>query len=248
MARNISLTTGEIYHVFNRGVEKRNIFSRDIDYTRFLVVLALVNRESSRRLHLERIFKKYGQHSELSKMLELEGVSKGGHLAEILAWCLMPNHFHLLLRQTKDDGISILFHRLQNSHSHYYNEVYKRTGALFGGPFKAVHVDMDQQFTHNSRYLHLNPLELFDPQWKERGYVEDKEGAIKFLKGYKWSSLAEYLGTRQKFAPLIDKTPVMEYFNNNSEEYWKFLMEWIESESTGQHSELSISYVIDFDK
>jgi len=238
MARNISLITGEIYHIFNRGVEKREIFSRDIDYLRLLVVLALVNNETAGHLHLERIFKD-GQHSELSKMFAKK-INEDERLVEILAWCLMPNHFHLLLRQIKDDGISILMHRAQNSHSHYFNKVYKRTGALFGGPFKAVHVADDVQYTHASRYIHINPLELFDPLWKERGYTKDKAGAEKFLREYKWSSLPEYLGISTHFLGLVDKGPVMDYFDNSSEEYWKFLMEWINDEHNGQHSELSI--------
>lgn len=228
MARNIPLVTEGIYHVFNRGVDKRDIFSRDIDYLRFLVILALVNSETSNHLHLERVFKN-GQHSELSKIFE--EIDKDGRLVQILAWCFMPNHFHLLLRQIKDDGISILMHRSQNSHSHYFNKVYKRTGALFGGPFKAVHIGDDVQLTHVSRYLHINPLEFFDPMWKERGYVEDKVGAEKFLKEYKWSSLPEYLGTRKDFAQLIDPGQILDYFDNNKEDYWKFITEWLEPSS-----------------
>src|SRR3989344_760399 len=235
MARNIVLTTGEIYHAFNRGVEKRDIFSRDIDKIRFLVVLALVNSDTGTPLHVGRIFKN-GQHSELTRAFER--VNRQSKLVDILAWCLMKNHFHLLLRQVKDNGISILFHRLQNSHSHYYNDVYKRSGALFGGPFKAVHIADDVQYVHASRYIHINPLEFFDPLWKERGYIEDKAGAEKFLKEYRWSSLPDYLGKRSDFATFIDKVPVMEYFENNADEYWKFINEWIIND--GQHSELTI--------
>ena len=120
--------------------------------------------------------------------------------------------------------------RLLTSHAKYYNTVYERVGSLFGGRFKAVHVSSDEQYTHTSRYIHINSLELFDPQWKERGHVEDEAGAEQFLKNYRWSSLPEYLGIRDEFAPIIDKGPVMEHFDNSSDEYFKFLMNWTKSD------------------
>ena len=146
---------------------------------------------------------------------------------EILAWCLMPNHFHLLVKVLKKGGLSIFMQKLQESHSKYFNEAYERKGVLFGGPFGAVHVSTDEQFTHVSRYIHLNPLEIFDISWKERVYVEDKLGAERFLKEYKWSSLPDYLGHETDFALIVDRGPVMEYFESKGEEYWKFLKEWI---------------------
>ena len=145
------------------------------------------------------------------------------------AWSLMPTHPHLLLKQLKENGISIFIQRLLTSHAKYYNTVYGRVGALFGGRFKAVHIEDDVQHTHTSRYIHLNPPELFEPTWKERGYVEDKVGAEKFLKEYKWSSLPEYLGIRNEFAPIVDKKLIMECFDDNIEDYWKFITDWTKS-------------------
>ncbi|MBI4114442.1 MAG: transposase [Candidatus Niyogibacteria bacterium] len=144
----------------------------------------------------------------------------------------MPNHFHMMMRQLQENGVSIFLQRLQMSHSKYFNKVYKRVGVLFGGRFKAVHIGDDEQFTHVSRYIHLNPLELFDPQWKGRGYVVDKEEAMKFLKAYTWSSMPDYLGNITQFSSLIDKKPIMEYFDNNPAQYLTFLQDWIASEQS----------------
>ena len=219
MTREIQLENDELYHIFNRVVDGASMFNRDIDYERFLVISYLANDFSSGKIHLER----FGPNGVWST---IGGEDYREKLVDIFSWCLMPTHFHILLKQVKDGGTSLFLKRLQGSHSKYYNTVYKRHGVLFGGPFKAVHIGTDEQFTHVSRYIHLNPLKLFDPLWKERGYVEDKVGAEKFLKEYRWSSLADYLGRDAPFMSLIDKRPIMEYFENKGEEYWKFLLDW----------------------
>ena len=219
--RDIDFVEGEIYHIFTRGVEKRTIFEDDFERYRFAALLFYLNDISGRPARVDR---KIGENSVLTN-LDNEPV------VEILAWCLMPNHFHLLLKEITNGGISAFMHRLQVSHALYFNIKHKRSGPLFSGKFKAVHVSRDEQFTHVSRYIHLNPLELFDPMWKERGYVEDKLGAERFLREYKWSSLPEYLGIRDEFAPIVDRGPIMEYFDNNSEEYLKFITEWLEPSS-----------------
>ena len=144
----------------------------------------------------------------------------------------MKNNFNLLVKELGESNISIFMHRLETSHALYFNTKYKRSGPLFSGRFKAVHVENDIQYTHTSRYIHLNTLKIFDPMWKERGYVEDKVGAEKFLRDYKWSSLPEYLETREEFAPIIEKGPVIECFDNNSEEYWKFLTDWTNADKS----------------
>lgn len=225
MARLEPLVNDEIYHVFTRGVDKRDIFNRDIDYLRFLLIMYLVNDVPLGQLHLGRLFENNSGQSPALSSFSKEGDDRE-KLVEIMAWALMSNHPHLLLKQLKENGISIFMHRLLTSHAKYYNKVYDRVGSLFGGRFKAVHINKDEQFTHVSRYIHLNPLEFFDPTWKERGYVEDKVGAEKFLKEYRWSSLPDYLGYETDFAPIVDKGPIMDHFDNNSEDYWKFIMDW----------------------
>ena len=229
MNRKIQLVEGEIYHIFTRGVEKRAIFSKDEDYQRFLLMMYLVNDASSGKLHIDRLLQsKSGPSRTWTKLIE--EADERDKLVEIQAWSLMSTHPHLLLKQLQENGISIFMQRLLTSHAKYYNTVYGRVGALFGGRFKSVHITDDVQHAHTSRYIHINSLTLLDPMWKERGYIEDKLGAEKFLKEYRWSSLPEYLGIRDEFAPIIDKGPIMECFENKSEEYWKFITDWTKSD------------------
>ena len=162
--RQPALVTGEIYHVFNRGVEKRKIFLGDWDYKHFL--------ESS--THYQ-IFDK-----KLSRKYPLNPKNTSHQkLVEILSYSLMPNHFHLLLKQTIDNGISTFMGRVQNSFTKYFNIKNDRVGHLFQGAFKAVRIENDEQLVHVSRYIHLNPL------------VSKMTGNIK---NYRWSSYPIYIG------------------------------------------------------
>ena len=138
----------EIYHVYNRGVEKRELFSDASDYQHFLDTLSYF-REQSPTEKLSRLPHKV-LHSILIELPERP-------LVTILGHCLMPNHFHLLLRQEKDGGVTSFMRRSLNSYTHYYNRKYERVGTMFQGRFQAVHVRSDEQFLHVSRYIHLNP-------------------------------------------------------------------------------------------
>ncbi|QQG46629.1 MAG: transposase [Candidatus Niyogibacteria bacterium] len=233
--RDIDFVEGEIYHIFTRGVEKRTIFEDDFDRRRFATILFYLNDASGKPAR------------QMQNSVPTLTDSDKEPMVEILSWCFMPNHFHLLVKELKEGGISAFLHRLQVSHALYFNTKYKRSGPLFSGKFKAVHIGGDKHFTHVSRYIHLNPLELFDPMWKERGYVEDKVGAEKFLKEYKWSSLPDYLEQGTKFASLIDKSMVMEYFDNSVEDYWKFISEWINRPKSELGSESEPSSDLDLE-
>jgi putative transposase len=105
---------------------------------------------------------------------------KGQLEVKILAYCLMPNHFHLMLRQENDGGITRFVSNFCNSYGKYFNTKYNRMGPLFQGAFKAIRVETDEQLIHLSRYIHLNPVTSF--------LVKEE-----LLDDYPWSSLAEYL-------------------------------------------------------
>ena len=134
----------------------------------------------------------------LGKVLEY----KKKFLINILAFCLMPNHFHFLLQQLTLNAISRFFSDLCNSHSRYFNVKYETVGSLFQGRFKAKRVDKDEYLIHLSRYIHLNPAELFYPLGED---VVDK-----FFR-YKWSSLPYYL--RGESNDLVDTRVVLAYFS-----------------------------------
>jgi len=118
-------------------------------------------------------------------------------LVSVIAYCLMPNHFHLILKQLAEEGIKKYIQRLTNSFAHYYSKKYESSGHLFGGNFKAVHVGSDEQLWHLSRYLHLNPVS---------GYLVENP------KDYLFSSYGIYLG--EKKSNFVDPSLVMENFSS----------------------------------
>lgn len=164
--RKVPLVTGEIYHVFNRGVNKADIFHTNADYNRFMRTF---------KYYLFWPLPKYSQRWLNSG----RDVLNKKPLVGVLAYCLMPNHFHLLLKQIADNGITIFMRKVSNSYSHYKNLKSKRIGPLFQGRFKSVLVETDEQLSHLSRYIHLNPVV---------GGLVSKPG------DYRWSSFKEYLG------------------------------------------------------
>lgn len=119
---------------------------------------------------------------------------------EIVAYCLMPNHFHFMLEQVKNEGITNFIRRLNNSYSHFFNVKYKRSGPLLEGRFKAVHIESDEQLLHLNRYIHLNPYSSF--------IVKD----LKSILGYKFSSLPEYLGKTKD--EICQKKIVLDQFSS----------------------------------
>lgn len=161
------LVAGEYYHIFNRGSEKRDIFTQPRDYQRFLKTFYYYHF-----LGKKPSFSKFAK-SQLNSF-EPKPDKK---LVDIISYCLMPNHFHFLIKQLKDSGISIFLSQLSNSYTKYFNTKYRRIGPLFQGAFKAVHIETESQFVHLSRYIHLNPV---------------VSGLTKRLDDYPWSSYLEY--------------------------------------------------------
>lgn len=160
------LVNGHIYHVYNRGIEKRNIYTDRREYARFLEIVKYYQQIDPQ------IKFSQADHQQKENLSEKK-------LVEIIAYCLMPNHFHFLLQQLADNGISIFIRRLINSYTRYFNTKNDRIGPLLQGPFKAVRMESDQQLIHVTRYIHLNPFV---------GYL------VKDLRNFEWSSYLEYLG------------------------------------------------------
>jgi putative transposase len=185
---------GEIFHVFTRGVENRKIFRDDKDRERFLkLMLYCLNQEKMPSFS-------YTLNTKQEFMLLPEGEG----LADILGYCLMTNHIHLLLKENVEGGISRYMQKLLNGYAKYFNMSQQRTGSLFVNPFRAVLVDDDGQLLHVSRYIHLNP------------YVADM---IKDVFNYRWSSLKEYVGNKEKH--LCHTTLIQSLMNPN--EYRTFV-------------------------
>lgn len=174
------LVTGEIYHILNRGTEERIIFQNRRDYERFLLTVFESNNITPSVENRHRRNKNTNLRSTKSKPL-----------VEIFCLCLMPNHFHMAIKQLIDGGIAKLMQRVGNSYTKYFNIKYGRKGSLFMARYKSIHVKTDSQIRHLITYIHANPLDLIMPEWR-LGKIKNYKKAKEFLKNYKWSSYPFY--------------------------------------------------------
>lgn len=209
MLRKDPFVTGEYYHIYNRGIDKRLIFKLKGDYERFMILLYLANSQESFRL--DDLLSK--QHKTFDEILVLD---KGKSLVSIGAWCLMNNHFHLLVRQEVDGGITKFMRKLGVGYSMFFNIKYQRTGALFGGLFKSKLIGVDDDYMrHLFGYIHINPLEIKFPEWEE----QVKKPSVKmreFLESYEYSSYADYLGIDRVEKNIIKPGNFPDYFEDSS--------------------------------
>lgn len=181
--RDPALVNGEFYHVYNRGVEKRTIFQHDRDYQRFLFHLFALNDRD--------VVPNHSFYANRDPSAPPERKERD-LLVDILAFCFMPNHFHILVRQAADEGISLFMQKISAGYAKYFNIRYERTGRLFEGPFQAKHIVEDRYLRHLVTYIHLNPVDLFQRNWKEDGIRKLGE-TLGFLDRYYWSSHAAYV-------------------------------------------------------
>jgi len=204
MSRNIIFSLDEFYHVYNRGTEKRIIFLDEYDYNRFVLLLYLCN--CTDRVDLGDLLR---QGLALSEIFKIE---RSETLVDIGAWVLMPNHFHLLVKEKKENGITTFLQKLSTSYSMYFNYKYHRKGSLFEGPFKAKHLNYDQYLKYQLTYIHLNPIGIIDSGWKNKN-IEDKNKAQIFLDKYKYSSYLDYVGEKRLEEKILHRKVFPEYFD-----------------------------------
>ncbi len=212
--RKIQFANQQFYHIYNRGVEKRNIFLDKNDHIRFIHNLYEFND-----------IKLAQEYSRLNVGGLASHIRKRERLVDIVCFCLMPNHFHLLLRQIKDGGITAFLHKLSTGYTMAFNLKNKRTGSLFQGPFKAAQIKDDNYLIHLSRYIHLNPLEIKKPNWKEAGII-DWSAAEEFLKSYRWSSYLDFIGCGNFPSIINERDFILEFFDKDILKYRKFVQEW----------------------
>ena len=207
----------EIYHIYNRGVDKRRVFLSDKDRLRFVHDLYEFNDEAAAlntgyyydqgTKHIASIFKKPRKP-----------------LVEILSFCEMPNHFHLLVRQVKEWGITAFMRKLGTGYTNYFNQKYQRSGVLFQGKFKAVHVEKESHLVYLPHYIHLNALDIVMPEW--RGGNGNIKVALRFLESYRWSSYLDYIG-KKNFPSVIVNSPLQIYGSPTSIDYQDMIKEWL---------------------
>jgi len=182
------LANNEIYHIIIRGVGDSLIFKDVDDYYRAIFSIYEFNTTNPIEIRKQREKRK-----SIKKTGEHLFVDSRDSLVEILAFCFMPNHIHLLVRQIKDNGITRFMKKLGSGYATYFNKKYNRKGHLFQNRFQAVHIKDDIQLKMTFIYIHINPISLVEPKYKEKG-VKNFKKAIKFLDDYKWSSYQDYFG------------------------------------------------------
>ena len=184
----------ELFHVLNRGVEKKNIFLDTQDYARFVHNLYEFNdtkpAQNSGRLSMAP-----------SPMSDIGSHSLRNRLVDVHGWCLMKNHYHLLLSPRKEAGIQGFMRKINIGYAKYFNEKYARSGYVFQEKTKKVLIEKDAQFNYILHYIHLNPLDYLPgaSEWrlrsKEHG-IKNVGDALSYLDTYRWSSYLDYGGAR----------------------------------------------------
>lgn len=206
MGNRSPLAPNKIYHIYNRGTDKRKIFLEHRDYARFLSLLYLSNGTSS--VHIS--------NHQGSTLMELLSLEKGEPLVDIAAYCLMPNHFHLLLKQKVDGGISKFMQKLTTGYTMYFNTKYQRSGTLFQGKFKSKQTGEDRYLKYLLSYIHLNPSKYAT---------------------YPYSSYFDFIGKERPENKLLNRECLPLYFSS-PQKFKEELDEWVNYHEEYQGSTL----------
>ncbi len=204
--RGLLFVNDYVYHIFNRGVECRPLFTTNQEYDRFVMLLGFYRYQK-----LTLSFSHYRLLSASDRDGFMKKLGDTPHSIDILAYALMPNHFHLLVRQRQENAITQTLANISNSYAKYFNIKHHRVGPLYQGPFKAVHVETDQQLIHLSRYIHINPVVV--------GAMTQEE-----LLSSARTSFPEYLG--QSETSFTDIKPILSHFVSK-ESYKKFVFDQV---------------------
>lgn len=204
--RIIPLINNQFYHVLNRGIASQPVFLGKRNYERVMEAIFYYQNKNTPLSFSTFLKLSNERRKELIEKLR----SKKDFLIEIVCFCLMPNHLHLLLKQLQENGISIFMSNLTNSYTRYFNKVQKRIGPLFQGKFKAIRVESNEQLLHLSRYIHLNPFSDFVLK------------NLKELDSYPYSSFLDYLGKKKDGYCL--KEIILANFKDK-DDYKKFILD-----------------------
>lgn len=200
MERRVKIVPKEKYHVYSRGVEKRNIFMDIEDKDRFMALLYISNQQANFRL---------SNFLRMNSLNDVYTIKKELPLVAIECYTLMPNHFHLLIKEIKPGGIATFLMRLLTAYVMYFNSKYDRSGPLFIHPYRSQYVSNPNHFHWLFSYIHMNPLKLMDKEYKK--IIQKNKKIPKkyrdFLLQYKYSSYYDYSSkdTNRPFSKIIEK-------------------------------------------
>jgi putative transposase len=209
--RKVALVEGEYYHIYNRGNSRQAIFLTEDNHNRFSALLYLSNGSASvdfRDMDQDKIFE----------------FDRGEQQVAIGAYCLMPNHFHILLTPMVDGGVTTFMKKLSTGYSMYFNKKNFRTGTLFEGKYKSEHVDDDMYLKYLFSYIHLNPVKLIQSDWREKG-IQNKNEVLNYLRGFRYSSYVDNNYDRPE-SKIINRERFPEYFTSK-ESYDNEMEEWL---------------------
>lgn len=208
----------DLFHVLNRGVDKRTIFTNERDYYRFIHNLFEFNDVNS-TLNSSRLFNKMSDIERRSFRKERE------RLVDIHAFSLMPNHYHLLLSARRKDAIPNFMKKINMGYAKYFNLKYERSGTLFEGRYKSIRIMEESHFIHLPYYIHLNPLDLIAPEWRRRTMMNPQK-ALDYLQTYRWSSYLDYIGTKN--FPSVISRGFLSGVLGKADQFKKHIKEWLE--------------------
>ncbi len=196
------LINKEIYHIILRGVGDAEIFKDESDYYRGIFSIYEFNTAKPIEIRLQRekrqTTKKHGGQTSDTRDC----------LVDVLAFCFMPNHIHLLVKQLKNNGTTQFMRKVGTGYATYFNKKYNRKGHLFQSRFRAVQIKDDNQLKIVFAYIHTNPTSFIEPRWKEKG-IQDPKKVIEFLENYKWSSYIDYIG-KKNFPSVTERKFLLE--------------------------------------
>ncbi len=220
--RKVRININEYYHIYNRGNNKQNIFLDKRDWIRFLFLI-LHLQSPLVFINMSRPVSNFVKSSAFNISGEkLEKIIKNRYV-ELMNFSMMPNHFHLIAHEMKGNGISQYMQRILTAYSKYFNTKYKKSGHLFQGPYKIVHIKNNEQLLHLSAYIHRNPREI--KEWKNKEYK------------YPWSSYQDCIG-ENRWNDLFKHQIITEQFSNPNE-YKDFI------ETSGTKLQLDEKYLLE---
>jgi putative transposase len=191
-----------IYHAILRALDDNLIFKDTSDYYRGIFSIYEFNNANpvtiqarrKARVTFKNSLRKADRNPTSIRLVEDE---KRDKFVDVLAFCFMPNHIHLLLKQLTDVGITKFMQKVGGGYARYFNNKYERKGHVFQDAFKSVHVESDGQFMVVVPYIFTNPIALIEPGWKENGIRNHTvKETINFLEEYKWSSYKDCIGIK----------------------------------------------------
>jgi len=204
--RRTAIVPGEYYHIINRGVNKQKLFIDKRDYTRFLFSLLYLQSPIT-YTNLGRQVSYFVKHQMFNNSEKGEREILESRSVFLHTFCIMPNHFHLILSEITEGGISRYLQRIQNSYGKYFNTRYGKSGHVFQGVFRSVHIESNEQLLHTSAYIHKNPKEMAHTKLS--------------LEEYPWSSYRDYV-EKNRWGKLLEQTLILDQFKTK-EEYRTFV-------------------------